>query len=369
MLSHDHSRSPSSQPNPFHFHLLSGLDGLTAAPPRQHRPPIPFQSPENKNHSDRHAVFQLSLPDVDLIALEGPSCREQLQQNRSTAVIFVAEGEVCIEQKDASWCGSSGECLIVQGDRLHWSSTDFSIVCLMFPEQQQDLRIQQLHRQLPLPPVPPPVACLPACCQSKDGKDVASLIRALHLLLCIISDLHTSCPLLLPHLRMGDQLGTLTAMLALPELRQASTGLATNHASIKNHSILANLLDYIDSHLADHLSLDVLEVQSHYSRRTLQYAFRAQYGCTVTQWIRSRRLDLAHRRLSLGAAGDTVGDIARACGYHSMSLFSIEFQQRFHIKPSVLLREARVSKTGGLTNQAPTHTTDDDETISPSSTS
>jgi hypothetical protein len=52
-----------------------------------------------------------------------------------------------------------------------------------------------------------------------------------------------------------------------------------------------------------------------------------------------------------------------------MSLFSIEFQQRFHIKPSVLLREARVSKTGGLTNQAPTHTTDDDETISPSSTS
>ena len=32
--------------------------------------------------------------------------------------------------------------------------------------------------------------------------------------------------------------------------------------------------------------------------------------------------------------------LARTCGYRSMSLFSIEFQQRFHVKPSVLLREA-----------------------------
>jgi transcriptional regulator GlxA family with amidase domain len=38
-----------------------------------------------------------------------------------------------------------------------------------------------------------------------------------------------------------------------------------------------------------------------------------------------------------------VASIAQACGYRSMSLFSIEFQQRFHIKPSVLLREARSS--------------------------
>jgi AraC-like DNA-binding protein len=34
-----------------------------------------------------------------------------------------------------------------------------------------------------------------------------------------------------------------------------------------------------------------------------------------------------------------VTSIANACGYRSVSLFSIEFQKRFHIKPSVLLRE------------------------------
>ena len=36
-----------------------------------------------------------------------------------------------------------------------------------------------------------------------------------------------------------------------------------------------------------------------------------------------------------------VSSIAQACGYHAMGLFSIDFQQRFHVKPSVLLREAR----------------------------
>jgi AraC-like DNA-binding protein len=36
---------------------------------------------------------------------------------------------------------------------------------------------------------------------------------------------------------------------------------------------------------------------------------------------------------------ESVSSIAHACGYRSSSLFSIEFQNRFHVKPSVLLRE------------------------------
>jgi AraC-like DNA-binding protein len=39
-----------------------------------------------------------------------------------------------------------------------------------------------------------------------------------------------------------------------------------------------------------------------------------------------------------------VTRIARACGYRSLSLFSIEFQHRFHIKPSVMLRSTRESQ-------------------------
>ena len=365
MLSQDFIDSSYSKRNPFHAHLLPGLSELTTARPYRYRPPIPFQSPDTRTPSDLHAAFQLCLPDLDLIALEGPCCREELQSNRSISVIFIAQGEVCIEQQNTSWCGSSGDCLIAQGDRLQWSSTHFSVVCLMFPEHQHHLRIQQLHSQIKSPGALPLMASQPVSCQHNESKDVASLIRAIHLLLCIVSDLQTTCPLLLPHLKMGEQLGILSAMLAIPALRQPSINLVADQEKIRAHSILDDLIDYIDSHLAENLSLDVLEDQSHYSRRSLQYAFRAQYGCTVTQWIRARRLDLAHRRLSLGAAGDSVGDIARACGYRSMSLFSIEFQQRFHIKPSVLLREARIYEATFLTGQATANQPMDNELTDP----
>lgn len=50
---------------------------------------------------------------------------------------------------------------------------------------------------------------------------------------------------------------------------------------------------------------------------------------------------VGHQLLRNPAPGDTVASIAEASGYRSMGLFSIEFQQRFHIKPSQLLRQAR----------------------------
>lgn len=35
--------------------------------------------------------------------------------------------------------------------------------------------------------------------------------------------------------------------------------------------------------------------------------------------------------------------IALACGYRSLNLFTVDFQQRFHVKPSELLRESTLA--------------------------
>ena len=84
-----------------------------------------------------------------------------------------------------------------------------------------------------------------------------------------------------------------------------------------------------------------LERRSFYSRRALQYAFRDRLGCTATQWIRIQRLDLAQRLLLNPTPEQTVGQVARTCGYRSHSLFSVEYRQRFLVRPSEQLREAR----------------------------
>jgi AraC-like DNA-binding protein len=343
MQSGDHEHLSSSRLNPFHGHLQRDGNGQVASRAGGgHPPPLPFHAPDLHPVPISHAAFQLGLPGLDLIALEGPSCREPQcgLGNDLISAIFIVEGKVCVKVQNTRLHCGSGDCLIVPGVPLDWSSSPFSVVCLMFPREQMQLRIQRLHSQTHPTPAPPALASGPVSCRHGEGKDVASLIRALHLLLCVVSDLHSSCPVLLPHLQLGDQLSKLTAMLAIPQLRQVSQGQRAR-ILLNQDSIIEELIDYIDSHLAEHLSLELLESQCHYSRRALQYAFRSRYGCTVTQWIRTRRLDLAHRRLSLGSASDSVGEIARACGYRSMSLFSIEFQQRFHVKPSVLLREAK----------------------------
>jgi AraC-like DNA-binding protein len=137
------------------------------------------------------------------------------------------------------------------------------------------------------------------------------------------------------------------AALLLPELRWESPLHRLSQNEQRGRDSFDDLVDYIRLHLAEPLTLTMLEQRSHYSRRALQYAFRKRLGCTATQWIRRERLELARRDLQHPGPADSVAVIALRCGYRSLSLFSVEFQQRFHVKPSQLLREARASQPAG----------------------
>jgi AraC-like DNA-binding protein len=148
---------------------------------------------------------------------------------------------------------------------------------------------------------------------------------------------------LLERLQLDDQIYRIMAAQLLPELREDSKLDRVLDRQRHGRDTFDELIDFIKENLAQPLSMTLLESRSHYSRRALQYAFMERMGCTATQWIRSQRLDLARQRLEYPRPMDSVGSIARECGYRSLGLFSMDFQQRFHIKPSMLLRESRAS--------------------------
>jgi transcriptional regulator GlxA family with amidase domain len=160
---------------------------------------------------------------------------------------------------------------------------------------------------------------------------------------------------LIETLGLDEQLCRILTLLAVPAARRVpmeqrrlangsdDTATEMEAEQLFDRDAFEALIAYINANLDQPLNLTLLQNHIHYSRRALQYAFRQRLGCTATQWIRGQRLDKAHRLLGHAAPGESVASIAQACGYRSMSLFSIEFQQRFHIKPSVLLREARSS--------------------------
>ncbi len=253
------------------------------------------------------------------------------------------------------WGLHPGDCLILSasksaqnseqnsGDRFAWIGGLCSLVFLRLDPQRLLQTVAgmggaptaSLHEKLPL------FGC--DCWPLSDDPTQILLQGMLRELLVQVDQLLDLNPILPERLKLDDQIYRLLAAMMVPELWQEGPYNRLRQRERQGRDAFDELIDYIKANLDHPLNLTLLEARSHYSRRTLQYAFRERLGCTATQWIRGQRLDLARQLLEHPRDGDSVASIAMASGYRSLSLFSVDFQQRFHLKPSDLLREARAS--------------------------
>ncbi|WP_415894126.1 helix-turn-helix transcriptional regulator [Neptuniibacter sp. PT8_73] len=90
--------------------------------------------------------------------------------------------------------------------------------------------------------------------------------------------------------------------------------------------------EYILGHIDDALNMNDVANNTGMSVSTLQRTFKNCYGCTVMEFVRIRKLELA--RLSLLDHGITVGEAAFNAGYSSTANFSTAFQREFGYPPS-----------------------------------
>jgi AraC-like DNA-binding protein len=187
--------------------------------------------------------------------------------------------------------------------------------------------------------------------QSNTQAILYSLLRGLDLVDGLLS-VGTHLPL---KLELEQLLYRLALLLLFPDLHNQDQIDRVLNRSQRGKDSFDELLEFIQANLEKSLSMPMLEAYSHYSRRAIQYAFRERLGCTATQWIRQQRLQMARECLQAPLPGDTVNSIALRCGYRSASLFSMEFQQRYLIKPSSILRQSRPcdSKASGAAEPEP----------------
>ena len=317
--------------NPFERHLLSWSG--CALPALAFEAPLPLVCWRNvgvgADCGDR--AFHRNLNQVQVLAHAGTAITMDLPARDWVSLLFVADGELQLQQGHRAMLAVSGDWLLVPPPPVQWQSTTFNVLCLMAPLQQLEgvrpLLLQRIH--------------------ASHGPVQASLLAMLSVSLRGLAALTDANEAVLGPLALDQHLLRLMAVLAVDDGSQESGGdpLLRPHASARD--AVDDLISYIKANLDQPLNLTVLQNRSHYSRRALQYAFRERLGCTVTQWIRAQRLDLARRLLLAAAPGESVSSIAQACGYHGMGLFSIDFQQRFHVKPSMLLREGRASAEAG----------------------
>jgi transcriptional regulator GlxA family with amidase domain len=86
---------------------------------------------------------------------------------------------------------------------------------------------------------------------------------------------------------------------------------------------LTPLLDWVDAHLDEALTLPVLAAKAHVSTRTLSRRFEAETGRGALQWIRERRI--ARARALLEDTDQSVTDIAFTTGFGSLGAFRRQF--------------------------------------------
>ncbi len=144
-----------------------------------------------------------------------------------------------------------------------------------------------------------------------------------------------------PFLQLDDLILRSVGLLLFPELLADDEAEDRRQRSPHLRVVVKELMQWMLANLHRPLSLSMIEARSSYSRRALQLGFKQEVGCGPMQWLRRQRLESAFEQLQHPEPGQTVTAVAQSCGYINLSCFSRDFNSRFQISPSVLLRQSR----------------------------
>lgn len=95
-------------------------------------------------------------------------------------------------------------------------------------------------------------------------------------------------------------------------------------------SKIVSIMNYLDEHLTEDISIDSLAEHFFLSRYYLMHTFKEQTGYTIGSYLTTKRLLLAKELL---AAGTPVTEVCYSCGFHSYSTFSRAYKKSFGESP------------------------------------
>jgi AraC-like DNA-binding protein len=102
---------------------------------------------------------------------------------------------------------------------------------------------------------------------------------------------------------------------------------------------LAAVQEWIDTHLAEPITLGQLCRVAGVGERCLQVAFQSQRGMSPMRFVLERRLAAAHRHLRRAAPGEEVTRVAIEAGFSHLGRFAALYRSAYGEPPSKTLRE------------------------------
>ena len=102
---------------------------------------------------------------------------------------------------------------------------------------------------------------------------------------------------------------------------------------MNNLQLIESALYYIDEHICEELTYERLAEVFGYSSFHFHKIFSSVTNLSITEYIRKRRLTMAHKKLCETA--ETVTDICYSVGFNSIQTFNRAFKDTFGMQPLV----------------------------------
>lgn len=102
---------------------------------------------------------------------------------------------------------------------------------------------------------------------------------------------------------------------------------------MSKHFVSDIIIDYIETHLDEDLSLDKIAKDLNYSKFYIARTFAEKTGTSVYKYIQGRRLTLAAQKLV--ETKEPIVEIAYEAHYNSQQAFTLAFNQLYLCTPQV----------------------------------
>lgn len=93
---------------------------------------------------------------------------------------------------------------------------------------------------------------------------------------------------------------------------------------------MIDVIDYLNEHLTDDLSIHFLAETFYLSRYHLMHAFKEETGYTIGNYLSTKRLLLARDRIR---QGEPITNVCYECGFRNYSTFSRAYKKNFGCSP------------------------------------
>lgn len=96
------------------------------------------------------------------------------------------------------------------------------------------------------------------------------------------------------------------------------------------HPVILTVMNYINEHLCEDLSIDVIAEHIFLNRSYLMHLFKSETGYTIGKYITEKRLFLANHYISQGLS---MTDACYKSGFKNYTTFYQAYKKKYHVSP------------------------------------